>query len=45
MLVLLCVYFFCFNNQNHLDCVLMDVLKFVSSSHVCDDAPYHALVD
>lgn len=36
---------FCFNNQNQLGCLLVDVLKFVFISHVCDDAPYHALVD
>lgn len=44
MLVLLCVYF-SFNSQHQQDCVLVDVLKFVFSSHVCDGAPYHALLD
>lgn len=33
---------FCFNNQNQIGCVLTDILTFVFTSHVCDDAAYHA---
>lgn len=39
------VVIFCFSNQNQLGHAFVDVLKFVFSSHVCDDVPYHVLVD
>lgn len=43
MLVLLCVYFFVLIIK--VNCVFMDVLEFVVSSHVCDATPHLALVD
>lgn len=38
-------FLFCFNNPNQIGYILMDIFRFVFSSPVFDDAPYHAQGD
>lgn len=38
-------YCFCFNNSNQIGYIFMDIFRFVFSSPVFDDAPYHTRGD